>query len=62
MFGGNLAYNRVRNRGNGYGWRKTGPGDTFPSLSLKIAGGGEVVLPEAIETDFAVVLFYRGHW
>jgi peroxiredoxin len=41
---------------------KLGPGDTFPSLSLKIAGGGEVVLPEAIETDFAVVLFYRGHW
>ena len=41
---------------------KLEPGDQFPDLPLKIAGGGEVILPDAIETDYAFVLFYRGHW
>jgi len=37
-------------------------GDTLPALSLNPVGGGTVNLPGDIETDFAVVLFYRGHW
>lgn len=37
-------------------------GDKLPSLTLNLVGGGSVTLPDAIETDFAVVLFYRGHW
>lgn len=41
---------------------KLNPGDLFPSLTLKIAGEGEVSLPDAIETPLAIVLFYRGHW
>ncbi|MEZ5553334.1 MAG: hypothetical protein R3E82_20805 [Pseudomonadales bacterium] len=34
----------------------------FPTLELKLAGGGSMRLPEAIETPYAIVLFYRGHW
>ena len=37
-------------------------GDQFPSLELKVAGGGTVTLPQDIETPYALVLFYRGHW
>ena len=37
-------------------------GDTFPNLELSIAGAGTISLPDAIETPFAIVLFYRGHW
>jgi hypothetical protein len=37
-------------------------GDQFPQLKLNIAGGDSVTLPGDIETDYAVVLFYRGHW
>ncbi|MEM8767569.1 MAG: hypothetical protein AAGE43_09010 [Pseudomonadota bacterium] len=36
--------------------------DGFPSLSLKVAGGGTINLPEDISTPYAIVLFYRGHW
>lgn len=41
---------------------KLNPGESFPSLSLKIAGAGEISLPDSIETPLAIVLFYRGHW
>ena len=37
-------------------------GDTFPDLKLNMAGGGSVTLPADIETPYALVLFYRGHW
>jgi peroxiredoxin len=37
-------------------------GDTFPQLKLNIAGGNTFTLPDDISTDYAVVLFYRGHW
>jgi peroxiredoxin len=38
------------------------PGSTFPELQLKIAGDDTLSLPSDIETPYAVVLFYRGHW
>lgn len=38
------------------------PGDTFPELTLHSAGGGTITLPADIDTPYAVVLFYRGHW
>ncbi|MCZ6616540.1 MAG: hypothetical protein O7E57_00300 [Gammaproteobacteria bacterium] len=41
---------------------KLNTGDTFPELNLSIAGGGSVRLPTDIETPYALVLFYRGHW
>jgi len=41
---------------------KLGPGDAFPALSLKIAGGDAIKLPEGLDAPLTVVLFYRGHW
>ncbi|MCY3622532.1 MAG: hypothetical protein OXH68_12590 [Gammaproteobacteria bacterium] len=37
-------------------------GDDFPSLTLALADGGTLELPGDIDTRFAIVLFYRGHW
>lgn len=41
---------------------KLGPGATFPTMKLSCVGGQEVVLPDDIDTPFAIALFYRGHW
>ena len=37
-------------------------GGTFPSLTLSLVDGRQVTLPDQIETPYAIVLFYRGHW
>lgn len=37
-------------------------GDAFPQLTLNVEGGSSISLPDDIDTPFAVVLFYRGHW
>lgn len=42
--------------------KKLETGDTFPQLKLKAAGGQDFVLPDEINSDYAIVLFYRGHW
>ncbi len=36
--------------------------DAFPGMTLSLAGGGTVTLPDDIATPYAVLLFYRGHW
>lgn len=41
---------------------KLGSGDVFPTLAINPVSGEEITLPTAIESDFAVVIFYRGHW
>ncbi len=41
---------------------KLASGDQFPQLKLTTVGGAEIVLPDNIDTDYAIVLFYRGHW
>jgi hypothetical protein len=41
---------------------KRQPGDRFPSLTLTLADGGTIRLPEAIPPRDAAVLFDRGHW
>jgi len=41
---------------------KLNGGDQFPHLALTVVGGDTVELPEDIETRYAIVLFYRGHW
>jgi len=38
------------------------PGNTFPDLTLQIAGGGTMSLPKDLNTSYSVILFYRGHW
>lgn len=37
-------------------------GDRFPELKLNLAGGGSLTLPAELDSRYAVVLFYRGHW
>ena len=37
-------------------------GNKLPAVSLDLVGGGNVILPNDIESDFAIILFYRGHW
>jgi peroxiredoxin len=37
-------------------------GDRFPTLTLDIAGGGTITVPDAFAGAFAVVLIYRGSW
>lgn len=51
----------IFNRGLRMG-HKLRSGEKLPSLTLNLVGGGSVTLPDDIESDFAVVLFYRGHW
>ncbi|MFK7894449.1 MAG: hypothetical protein AB8G23_01365 [Myxococcota bacterium] len=36
--------------------------DTFPAVQLNITDGSTLTLPDDIQTDYAIVLFYRGHW
>ena len=38
------------------------PGDRFPTLTVPIAGGGSLVLPDDLAGSFGVVLIYRGSW
>lgn len=37
-------------------------GETLPSLTLNLVGGEELRVPEDLDSDYGVVLFYRGHW
>ena len=38
-------------------------GDSFPNLTLNLVGGaGTVAIPDDLEADYSIVLFYRGHW
>ncbi len=41
---------------------KLDSGAAFPSLSVKLAGGGEMGLPGDLKARYNIVLFYRGHW
>jgi len=36
--------------------------DQFPDITLTSTRDEEIRLPADIDADFAVVLFYRGHW
>ncbi|WP_420595506.1 peroxiredoxin family protein [Deinococcus sp.] len=37
-------------------------GDTFPTLSAELVGGGTLNLPADLAGGWSVVLFYRGDW
>jgi hypothetical protein len=41
---------------------KLDAGSTFPEIRLQHLDGRALSLPGDIETDYAVVLFFRGHW
>jgi len=38
------------------------PGAKFPELTLNIAGGDTISLPDDIQSTYSIILFYRGHW
>jgi peroxiredoxin len=38
------------------------PGDQFPALTVTLAGGGTLQLPDALADHFGVILLYRGSW
>ncbi len=37
-------------------------GDVLPSFALNIGVDSTLTLPDDMETDYGVMLFYRGHW
>lgn len=41
---------------------KLGIGSQFPSLTINLVSGGTMDLPGGLDTDWKVILFYRGHW
>ena len=41
---------------------KLDAGDAFPSTRLQLLDGKTLRVPDDLESDYAVVLFYRGHW
>jgi peroxiredoxin len=41
---------------------KLNTGDAFPKMSLNLADGGKLELPEGLDAKYKVILFYRGHW
>jgi peroxiredoxin len=38
------------------------PGDQFPALTVTLAGGGTLQLPDALAGHFGVILLCRGSW
>ena len=42
--------------------QKLTTGYDFPNLTLNLTDGSTLELPGDIDTNFAIVLFYRGHW
>jgi len=38
------------------------PGDQFPALTVALAGGGTLRLPDDMVGHFGVILLYRGSW
>jgi hypothetical protein len=40
---------------------KLNAGTLFPPLSLQV-GDGTLLLPQAKDAGYSIILFYRGHW
>ena len=41
---------------------KLGIGASFPSLAIDLVDGQSLSLPTDLESDWKIILFYRGHW
>ena len=41
---------------------KLGTGEAFPPVTLELVAGGTLALPDDLEANYRVILFYRGHW
>ncbi len=42
--------------------QKLQQGDRFPLITLKLAGGERVTMPDDMPGRYVALLFYRGHW
>ncbi len=42
--------------------QKLAMGDSFPSMTLDLVGGGTIDLPSGLGSKYGAVVFYRGHW
>jgi peroxiredoxin len=46
----------------GISMNKLDAGDQLPDFNLQVGEGNIINLPSDISTDYAIILFYRGHW
>ncbi len=37
-------------------------GDSFPTMTFNLVGGGASTVPDDLGDGYKIVLFYRGHW
>ena len=41
---------------------KLNAGDQFPEITLTVGTDGTVTLPDQLDSNYGIVLFYRGYW
>jgi peroxiredoxin len=41
---------------------RLGIGDSFPQMTLNLADGSTLSLPDGVDAKYRIFLFYRGHW
>ena len=41
---------------------KLDAGDRFPAMTLTVVGGESIAIPDEIQSNYTILLFYRGHW
>ncbi len=41
---------------------KPDTGETLPSLTLDLAGGGRLTMPDDLDAKYMVIPFHRSHW
>ena len=41
---------------------KLDSGDQLPDFNLQVGEQGSISLPSDLDTDYGIILFYRGHW
>ena len=41
---------------------KLDAGVTFPTMTLNLSAGGSLTLPDDLDSNYTILLFYRGHW
>jgi peroxiredoxin len=42
--------------------KQLNPGDRFPSYTVALTQGEKLHIPEDLQGEYAVIIFYRGVW
>ena len=42
--------------------KQLNPGDRFPSYTVALTDGRKLNIPEDLQGEYAVIIFYRGIW